>query len=66
MDIDTHDKISAHINQARGVLALLLADSSDLKSDSPLSPEMHNNAIWAVDWLLEEMQKAVNQPRTTY
>ena len=59
MDIDTQDKISAHINQARGVLALLLADSSNLKSDSSLLPEMHNNAIWAVDSLLEQLEQTL-------
>ena len=59
MDIDTQDKISAQINQARGVLALLLADSSDLKSDSSLSLEMHNNAIWVVDSLLEQLEQTL-------
>jgi hypothetical protein len=34
MDIDTKDKLSAQINQARGVLAALLADTADLKRGS--------------------------------
>ncbi len=31
MNIDTQDKLSAQINQARGVLAALLADTCDLE-----------------------------------
>ena len=34
MNIDTQDKLSAQINQARGVLAALLADTCDLKRGS--------------------------------
>ncbi len=34
MNIDTQDKLSAQINQARGVLAALLADTADLKRGS--------------------------------
>ena len=34
MNIDTQDKLSAQINQARGVLAALLADTRDLKRGS--------------------------------
>ena len=66
MNIDTQDKLSAQINQARGELAALLADTCDLKRGSNLSTERQNNALWAVDSLLEEMQKGVNQPGTTY
>jgi|TARA_B100001079_G_scaffold76552_1_gene65893 hypothetical protein len=56
MDIDTQDKLSAQINQARGVLAALLADTCDLKRGSNLSTEMQNNALWAVDSLLAQAQ----------
>ena len=56
MDIDTQDKLSAQINQARGVLAALLADTWDLKRGSNLSTEMQNNALWAVDSLLAQAQ----------
>ncbi|MDP7569621.1 MAG: hypothetical protein QF677_06890 [Arenicellales bacterium] len=56
MDIDTKDKLSAQINQARGVLAALLADTCDLKRGSNLSTEMQNNALWAVDSLLAQAQ----------
>ena len=56
MDIDTQDKLSAQINQARGVLAALLADTCDLKRGSNLSTEMQNNALWAVDSLLARAQ----------
>jgi hypothetical protein len=56
MDIDTQDKLSAQINQARGVLAALLADTCDLKCGSNLSTEMQNNALWAVDSLLAQAQ----------
>ena len=61
MNIDTQDKLSAQINQARGVLAALLADTSDLGRGSNLSTEMQNNALWAVDSLLEQAQKEVDQ-----
>ena len=56
MDIDTKDKLNAQINQARGVLAALLADTCDLKRGSNLSTEMQNNALWAVDSLLAQAQ----------
>ncbi len=56
MDIDTQDKLSAQINQARGVLAALLADTCDLKRGSNLSTEMQNNTLWAVDSLLAQAQ----------
>ena len=56
MNIDTQDKLSAQINQARGVLAALLADTCDLKRGSNLSTEMKNNALWAVDSLLAQAQ----------
>ncbi len=56
MDIDTKDKLSAQINQARGVLAALLADTADLKRGSNLSTEMQNNTLWAVDSLLAQAQ----------
>ncbi len=56
MDIDTKDKLSAQINQARGVLAALLADTCDLKRGSNLSTEMQNNTLWAVDSLLAQAQ----------
>ena len=59
MNIDTQDKLSAQINQARGVLAALLADTCDLKRGSNLSTEMQNNALWAVDSLLAQAQKEV-------
>jgi len=42
--------------QARGVLAALLADTCDLKRGSNLSTEMQNNALWAVDSLLAQAQ----------
>jgi len=57
MNIDTQDKLSAQINQARGVLAALLADTCDLKRGSNLSTEMQNNALWAVDSLLERSEE---------
>ncbi|MDP7154804.1 MAG: hypothetical protein QF631_00420 [Arenicellales bacterium] len=38
MNIDTQDKLSAQINQARGVLAALLADTCDLKCGSTCLP----------------------------
>jgi len=56
MNIDTQHKLSAQINQARGVLAALLADTCDLKRGSNLSTEMQNNALWAVDSLLAQAQ----------
>ena len=56
MDIDTKDKLNAQINQARGVLAALLADTCDLKRGSNLSTEMQNNTLWAVDSLLAQAQ----------
>ncbi len=56
MNIDTQDKLSAQINQARGVLAALLADTCDLKRGSNLSTEMQNNTLWAVDSLLAQAQ----------
>ena len=59
MNIDTQDKLSAQINQARGVLAALLADTRDLKRGSNLSTEMQNNALWAVDSLLEQAQEEI-------
>ena len=61
MNIDTQDKLSAQINQARGVLAALLADTSDLGRGSNLSTEMQNNALWAVDSLLVQAQKGIDQ-----
>jgi hypothetical protein len=61
MNIDTQDKLSAQINQARGVLAALLADTCDLKRGSNLSTEMQNNALWVVDSLLEQAQKGIDQ-----
>lgn len=57
MDINTQDKLGAHLNQARGVLAALLADTSDLGRGSNLSTEMQNNALWAVDSLLERSEE---------
>ncbi len=59
MNIDTQDKLSAQINQARGVLAALLADTCDLKRGSNLSTEMQNNALWAVDSLLAQAQEEI-------
>ena len=56
MDLDIQNKLSAHLNQARGVLAALLADTCDLKCGSNLSTEMQNNALWAVDSLLAQAQ----------
>ena len=61
MDISTQDKLGAHLNQARGVLAPLLADTSDLGRGSNLSTEMQNNALWAVDSLLAQAQRAINE-----
>ena len=61
MDINTQDKLGAHLNQARGVLAALLADTSDLGRGSNLSTEMQNNALWAVDSLLAQAQMAINE-----
>ena len=59
MDLDIQNKLSAHLNQARGVLAALLADTCDLKRGSNLSTEMQNNALWAVDSLLAQAQKDI-------
>ena len=59
MNIDTQDKLSAQINQARGVLAALLADTCDLKRGSNLSTEMQNNTLWAVDSLLAQAQEEI-------
>lgn len=66
MDISTQDKLGAHLNQARGVLAALLADTSDLGRGSNLSTEMQNNALWAVDSLLAQAQKEVNGSSTEH
>jgi len=57
MDTNTQDALGAHLNQARGVLAALLADTSDLGRGSNLSTEMQNNALWAVDSLLERSEE---------
>ena len=59
MNIDTQDKLSAPINQARGVLAALLADTCDLERGPKPAIEMQNNALWAVDSLLEQAQKGI-------
>ena len=61
MDISTQDKLGAHLNQACGALAALLANTSDLGRGSTLSTEMQNNALWAVDSLLAKAQKEVDQ-----
>jgi hypothetical protein len=66
MNIDTQDKLSAQINQARGVLAALLADTCDLKRGSNLSTEMQNNALWAVDSLLEQLEQTLQTGMQAY
>lgn len=59
--IQRNDELNAHLNKARGVLAALLADTCNLKRGSNLSTEMQNNALWAVDSLLEQAQKGIDQ-----
>ena len=66
MNIDTQDKLSAQINQARGVLAALLAATCDLKRGSNLSTEMQNNALWAVDSLLEQLEQTLQTGMQAY
>tara|TARA_B100000959_G_scaffold240360_1_gene261562 strand:+ start:195 stop:404 length:210 start_codon:yes stop_codon:yes gene_type:complete len=46
MNIDTQDKLSAQINQARGVLAALLADTCDLKrGPKPVNRDAEQRAM---------------------
>ena len=46
MNIDTQDKLSAPINQARGVLAALLADTRDLKrGPKPVNRDAEQRAM---------------------
>jgi len=66
MYTSTQDALSAHLNQARGVLAYLLADAADLKEGCTMSPEIQGNALWAVDSLLAQAQKEVNGSSTEH
>lgn len=59
MNISTHDELSGQICQARGVLAALLADLSDVRRGSHLTAEMQSNALWAVDSLLERSEETL-------
>lgn len=59
MYTSTHDELSAHLSQARGVLAYLLADAADLKEGCTMSPEIQCSALWAVDSLLERSEETL-------
>ena len=68
--IQRNDELNAHLNKARGVLAALLAallaDTCDLKRGSNLSTEMQNNALWAVDSLLEQLEQTLQTGMQAY